>query len=122
MQQAPRKKLGLKSAATAVESPFQGAEFDLLRLAIDRRLCMTATYNRQSILFAPHILYTRHDDPFVDGVVMQREGKVPVELKLGTFKLAGLNGLTLTPEAFQRFEAFDSTDAKYEGVTLAIVN
>lgn len=121
MQQTPRKKLGIKSAATPAESPFQGTEFDLLRLAIERKLCMSATYNRQAIIFAPHILYTKHDDPFVDGVVTLRDGKVPVELKIGTFKLAGLGGLSLSPSPFDPIEGFDAGDEKYAGVTVASI-
>ena len=61
--------------------------------AIVRKRCLRATYNRTDIMLAPHIIYTRHDDLFVDGVVLERDGKPPKELKLGTFKLAGLNGV-----------------------------
>lgn len=92
-----------------------------MRLAIERKLCMTATYNRQAIIFAPHILYTKHDDPFVDGVVTLRDGKVPVELKIGSFKLAGLSGLSLSPSAFEMIEGFDPADEKYTGVTVASI-
>ncbi len=64
--------------------------------AIVRKRCLRATYNHTEITLAPHIIYTRHDDLFVDGVVVERDGKPPKELKLGTFKLAGLNGVGLT--------------------------
>jgi hypothetical protein len=50
-----------------------------------------------------------------------REGKIPGELKLGTFKLAGLNNLSLTAESFTVQPLYDPADAKYEGVTVAKV-
>ncbi|MCZ4342456.1 hypothetical protein O4H52_12620 [Sphingomonadaceae bacterium G21617-S1] len=71
---------------------------------------------------APHILYTKHDDPFIDGVVTLRDGKVPAEPKLGTFKLAGLNSVSLTADAFTVQPLYDPADAKYEGVTVAKVD
>ena len=54
----------------------------------------------------------------VVGVAVLRDGKVPAELKLGTFKLAGLSGVSLTAEPFTAQTLFDPADAKYEGVTV----
>lgn len=86
---------------------------------MQRRLRVRAIYNRSEMLFAPHILYTRHDDPFVDGVVMEREGKPPREIKLASFKLAGLSGVTLTTERFDPQAVFDPAEPRYHGVTIA---
>lgn len=117
----PRKTLSLSRAATPVEGPELSSEAQILVQAIRRRLCITAVYNRTNMTIAPHILYTKHDDLFIDGVVTLRDGRVPAELKLGTFKLAGLNSLSLTVDAFTVQPFYDPSDAKYEGVTVAKV-
>ncbi len=89
--------------------------------AIVRKRCLRATYNRTDITLAPHIIYTRHDDLFVDGVVVERDGKPPKELKLGAFKLAGLAPLRLTARRFTRSDLFHSHDPRYADVTLMAV-
>ena len=89
--------------------------------AIMLRMCVSATYNRTAIKMAPHIVYTKHDELFVDGVVVERDGNPPRELKLGTFKLAGLTELAPTIRPFTPMPLFDPEDAKYAGTTLAKV-
>ena len=86
---------------------------ELLAMAIRRKTCVRATYNRSSIELAPHALYTRHGDWFVAGVVLQRDGAPPRELKLGTFKLTGLKETVLAPTRFARQPAFDPSAALY---------
>ena len=118
---APRKTLSIKPAIADDANLPRTPAADIVAEAIRRKLCVTAVYNKTAMQIAPHILYTRHDEPFLDGVVMLREGKPPVELKLGTFKLIGLNSLSLTAENFEVQPLFDPADAKYEGVTLTKV-
>lgn len=80
-------------------------------------LCVRATYNRGMVILAPQILYKRHDEPYLDAVMIERDGVKPVEVKLGTFKLSGLHGLAITSEPFAPFGAFDASDVRYaEGV------
>lgn len=117
----PRKTLSLGRAAVPAEGPPLPAEAELLVQAIRRKLCIIATYNRTSMKIAPQILYTKHDDLFIDGVAVLRDGKVPAELKLGTFKLAGLGNVSLTAETFTVQSLFNPADAKYDGVTVAKV-
>jgi hypothetical protein len=88
---------------------------------IVRQRCLAATYNRTEVTLAPHIIYTRHGDLFIDGVVLERDGRPPKELKLGTFKLAGLNDIEVTDRSFQPDKIFNANDIKYEGVTLFVV-
>ena len=88
---------------------------------IVRNFCISATYNRTAIVLAPHILYTRHDELFVDGVVVERDGQPPREPKVGTFKLAGLQGIALTDRPFFRDPLFQPGETKYLGVTLMAV-
>ncbi|TAK09339.1 MAG: hypothetical protein EPO38_09710 [Rhizorhabdus sp.] len=118
----PRKTLSLSRVVAPAEGPALSAEAQIIAQAVRRKLCITAVYNRTGMTIAPHILYTKHDDPFIDGVVTLRDGKVPAEPKLGTFKLAGLNSVSLTADAFTVQPLYDPADAKYEGVTVAKVD
>ncbi|MFK4794719.1 hypothetical protein [Sphingobium sp. ZW T5_29] len=87
--------------------------------AIALQKCLMATYNKLVVKLAPHILYTRHDEMFIDAVTIEREGRPPRELKLGTFKLVGLNDVSILDETFEAMHGlYDETDAKYKGVTL----
>src|SRR3546814_19295620 len=52
--------------------------------AIALRKCLEATYNRTNVKLAPHILYTRHDELYVDAVTVERVWRRPREVKLGT--------------------------------------
>jgi hypothetical protein len=86
--------------------------------AIARRRCLQAVYNRTAVRLAPHILYTRHDELFVDAITVERDGRKPREAKLGTFKLEGLREPEVARQAFLVAPGFDPGDAKYAGVTL----
>ncbi|UYY58968.1 hypothetical protein [Sphingomonas sp. S2-65] len=89
--------------------------------AIVRLRCLSAEYNRTRMILAPHVLYTRDDKLYVDGVVIVREGMIPREEKMGTFKLDGLKELNLLERAFAISALFDATLDKYRGVTLMAV-
>lgn len=91
--------------------------------AIALQKCLIATYNKLVVKLAPHILYTRHDEMFIDAVPMEREGRPPRELKLGVFKLAGLSDISVVDEHFEYMGGlYDPEDAKYKGVTLFAVD
>jgi hypothetical protein len=94
----------------------------ILLEAIAMRTCITATYNGGVVLLAPHILYTRHDELFIDAVTVEREGRPPREVKLGTFKLAGLKDIAAAPRPFEPFAEFDAQESRYAGTTLFAVN
>lgn len=89
--------------------------------AIALRRCLEATYNRMRVKLAPHILYTRHDEMYVDAVTIEREGRAVGEPKLGTFKLAGLQISGVLPMQFSPQDVFEPHNPKYEGVTLLAV-
>lgn len=89
--------------------------------AIALRKCLEATYNRTRIRFAPHILYTKHDQLYLDGVTLERDGKPPREIKVGAFKLDGLNDLLLTDREFEPQHVFNPDEPKYQGSTLFAV-
>ena len=86
--------------------------------AIARGTCIEAVYNRMRVTLAPHILYTRHDELYVDAVTVERDGRPPREVKLGAFKLAGLHELALADRPFEREPVFDPAESRYAGVTL----
>ena len=89
--------------------------------AIVKRFAISATYNLAEVTLAPHILYTRHGDLHVDAITMERDGRPPKEVKIGTFKLSGLSALRVTPRHFVPHRMFDAADAKYADVTLLAV-
>lgn len=89
--------------------------------AIVRRLCLSVVYNRQLVIVAPHILYKRHGELHVDAVVVERDGKPPRDVKLGTYRLTGLNDIALTDRPFFAIEGFDLTLERYQGETLLAV-
>ncbi|WP_414901774.1 hypothetical protein ACMT1E_01445 [Sphingomonas flavalba] len=93
----------------------------LLLEAIALRKCIMATYNRTAFKLAPHILYTRHDDLFVDAVTVERDGRPPREIKLGAFKLAGLSELALTSQTFETEALFDPSAERYVDTTVFAV-
>ena len=93
----------------------------ILLEAIALRKCVAARYNRMAVRLAPHILYTRHDELFVDAVTVERDGQAPREIKLGSFKLAGLTELELAAQSFQPVRIFNPSAPKYADTTLFAV-
>jgi hypothetical protein len=89
--------------------------------AIALRKCVAAQYNRMQVKLAPHILYTRHDEMFVDAVTIERDGNPPREIKLGSFKLAGLTEVKLGDQSFEPAPVFDPSAPRYEGSALFAV-
>ncbi len=85
----------------------------ILLEAIARQKCVTATYNRQQVKLAPHILWMRHDDLFVDAVALERDGKPPKEYKFGTYKLDGLKDLAAHDQSFLPATSYNPADSKY---------
>lgn len=93
----------------------------ILLEAIALKTSVEAVYNRMKLRLAPHILYTRHDELFVDAVTLERDGQPPREVRLGTFKLTGLSQVALAGQPFRPAPVFDPGESKYAGVTLFAV-
>ncbi len=89
--------------------------------AIVKKLAIAATYNRGEVVLAPHILYTKHGEIYLDAITIERDGKPPKEAKLGAFKLAGLSPLRLTARRFTRNDLFHPHDPRYGDATLMAV-
>jgi hypothetical protein len=108
-QTRPKLDLRLGEAGVSSEPPAE----QIVCHAIEHQLCLRATYNRGLVILAPHILYTKHGDHFLDAVVIERDGMKPAEVKLGTFRLSGLRGVVPTTETFSSIEGYDPADARY---------
>lgn len=89
--------------------------------AIVKQQAIAATYNRGTVTLAPHIVYTKHGEIYLDAVTLERDGQPPREAKIGAFKLTGLTGLRVTPRRFTRSELFVANESRYEGVTLLAI-
>ena len=89
--------------------------------AVQQKLCLNAVYNRDKVVLAPHVLYMRHGEPFVDAVTVARNGMLPRETKVGTFKLSGLSDLAITGRAFVPHRQFASDAEKYVGSALVTI-
>ncbi len=80
--------------------------------------CVAATYNNTIFKLAPHILYTRHDEMYVDAVPLEKDGHATGEIKIGTSKLSGLKDVRVEELHFEKSEIFETADEKFEGTTL----
>lgn len=89
--------------------------------AIALQKCVAASYNRMQVKLAPHILYTKHDELYVDAVTLERDGQKPREVKIGAFKLTGLREIAPVAEEFEPVQLFDPAEEKYAGTTLFAV-
>lgn len=89
--------------------------------AVVKKQAIAATYNRGTVTLAPHVIYTKHGEIYLDAVTIERDGQPPREEKLGAFKLTGLSSLRMTPRRFAASALFDAGDERYVGVTLLAV-
>lgn len=108
-QQRPRLSLRLSA-------PDQGpaeARTGLVAGAIRNQLSLRARYNDQQVLIAPQILFTRHEAPHVEALVLERDGRRDEERRLRTFNLAGLHELKASGLLFEPQNA-DLDEEKYE--------
>lgn len=111
----------MKLSTEADPTPPPAAMLPLLFEAIVRHKCVSITYNRTRMILAPHILYTRHDQLYVDGVIYERDGQPPKERKIGTFKLDGLKETKVIDLPFTPERSFDPSAEKYVQTTLLAV-
>jgi hypothetical protein len=81
--------------------------------AIVTKQCVAATYNRQPVILAPHVLFMKHDALHVGGVTLERDGVAPKEYKMGVFKLDGLGEISITDRPFQTSELWNPADERF---------
>lgn len=107
------------SSADEPEAP-QGA-VPTIFAAIVRQRCINTTYNRDKIVLAPHVAYTRHGELYLDAVTVARNGMLPREEKLGTFKVSGLGEPKLTGRDFAVSALYEPEAERYAGCSLVAV-
>ena len=69
--------------------------------AIVRVRAVVARYNGELIKLAPHILFERRGDLFVSALNLGKAWPTQDEMRLGQFKLAGLEAVELLDEPFE---------------------
>lgn len=89
--------------------------------AIVKQLCVNATYNRDKVVLAPHVAYTKHGELYVDAITVARNGMLPREEKLGSYKVTGLGEPKLTGRAFAVSSLYEPDAERYVGATLVAV-
>jgi hypothetical protein len=105
-QERPRLRLSIPDRDPAE------ARLALAASAIRNKVSLHARYNGQEMLIAPQILFTRHNAPHVDAVVLERDGRRDEEPRLRTFNLAGLHQLKTSGRHFS-LQPIDLGDEKY---------
>ena len=93
----------------------------ILRIAIAQGVMVMATYNRRRVRLAPHALYARHGEPFLDAVTVEQDGWPPNSRRLGAFKLDGLSGITATTTHFRPEAGFDARGERYRDTLIAAI-
>jgi hypothetical protein len=104
-----------------MESEQPAGAMPIIFASIVKRLCITATWNRDPVVLAPHIAYLRHGEPHIDAVVVSRNNMLPRETKIGTFKVSGLGKLALSQRPFELFRQFEPQAERYAEATLMAV-
>ncbi len=89
--------------------------------AIVKQRCVNVTYNRDKVVLAPHVAYTRHGELYVDAITIARNGMLPREEKLGTFKVSGLGEPRLTGRGFEVSDLYEPEAERYAGCALIAV-
>jgi hypothetical protein len=117
--QQNRPKLSLRHASSA-PIPTSDA-IEVLKQAIAHHLCVRASNNRDAFILAPHILYERRGEHYLDAVTIERSGSRPSESKLDTFKLSGLRSVVMTSEPVTIFPSFDLRDERYREQMIAAI-
>lgn len=94
----------------------------LLLEAIALKKCVTAIYNNVPMKLAPHILYSKNNAYFIDAVILEKNGEVRRDKKIGAFHLMGLNELALTDQGFDVDALFQPTAEKYQDKTVFMIS
>lgn len=89
--------------------------------AIARKRTVAARYNGGLYKLAPYQLFERHGDLFVSALNLNKVQRPDEDLKLGIFKLAGLQDAEVLDEAFQPASTYQSSAPRAEDVVVMSV-
>ena len=96
-----------------------GATPTILEAIVTKR-CVTATYNRETVLLAPHALFVKNDAQHVGAATIERGGRIPREARIGVFKLDGLGGVAISDRPFETSPVWDARDERFESALIAV--
>jgi hypothetical protein len=94
----------------------------LLLEAIALKKCVIAIYNNVPMKLAPHILYSKNSALFIDAVILEKNGEVRRDKKIGAFHLMGLNELQVIDQGFDIDPLFQPTAEKYQDTTVFVIS
>lgn len=86
-----------------IEVPFSASpaeKEEQIRTALQKRRCVTASYNQGEVLLAPYLLYQRHDQLHLAAVTLRRDGRRPAAEKVAIYRLSGLDKIKVTNALF----------------------
>ena len=88
--------------------------------AIVTKQCIAATYNREAVLLAPHVLFMKNGAQHIGAATIERGGRPPREPKIGVFKLDGLGDVAITGRPFDVSAAWDPVDDRFESALITV--
>lgn len=77
--------------------------------AIARRRKVTAQYNGNQMVLAPHLMFERRGDLFVSALNLSKNWRSADDWRLGHFKLDGLADAELKEESFDPLPTYEAT-------------
>lgn len=77
--------------------------------AIARRRTVTAQYNGNQMVLAPHLMFERRGDLFVSALNLSKNWRSADDWRLGHFKLDGLGATELQDEEFDPLPSYEAT-------------
>lgn len=87
--------------------------------AIARRRKVTAQYNGNQMILAPHLMFERRGDLFISALNLSKNWRSADDWRLGHFKLDGLAATELQEETFDPLPSFEAA-APHEDDTLLL--
>lgn len=78
----------------------------ILMRALVLKQAVTARYNGEELMLAPHVLFERRGELFLRALNMRKNWRTAEQPRLGQFKIAGLAGVQLTGKRFKPLPAY----------------
>lgn len=100
------RTLSVRSVAGSAPQPGSAQTLDqveqLCLRALRLRRCISASYNRGTIVIEPVLLFREHEAAFLLARTVLRDGTPPRESKLGSFRLSGMTQVGLASASVER--------------------
>lgn len=89
--------------------------------AIARQRIVTARYNGGEMRLAPHVMFERRGELFVSALNLNKNWRSLDEMRLGHFKLSGLNMTELTEDSFDPLPSYEPAVPQEEDLIVLAV-